>query len=235
MLPAPLDTRPCASCPQTPCCFRFRVVVSPADVHRLARETGRSPLEAFVLHPDPTGDVALDAGPTRYLLCLPKQASFACIFLEGGRCTVHAARPMVCRSFPLTPTADGFGTTDFVCPPVWRPDHIRQDEARRLHALWRIERALGSAFVERWNRIAACAPAGRARSPRMFYWWMLEIFDALQATLAVHTRDVAATDALLSAWDAGPGPWTPAIDDALARLDVALRTVRERDATLPSR
>lgn len=235
MLPAPLDTRPCASCPETPCCFRFRVVVSPADVHRLVRETGRSPLEVVVLHADPTGDVALDAGPTRYLTCLAKQPTFACTFLDQGRCTVHDARPMVCRSFPLVPTGTGFTTTDAVCPPVWRAEHIRQDDARRLHGLWRIERALGSAFVERWNRIAGCAPPGRARSPRMFYWWMLEIFDELQATLAVHARDASATDALIAAWDAGPGPWTPALDHALARLDAALHTVRERDGALPPR
>lgn len=50
-------------------------------------------------------------------LGLAMSESGNCRFLEGGRCTVHEARPLQCRTYPFLPR-DGF--TPIESPYTWR-------------------------------------------------------------------------------------------------------------------
>ncbi len=192
-LPAPLDTSPCASCAQTRCCFDYRVAVTPIDVARLVRGTGRSPLEfAFLLPKDGTDGIEMGPDGQTFELCLGKQplpAGNGCVFLQGEvgsyRCSQHEHRPMLCRSFPLRPTQDGrFAAIGDPCPSgAWKPDHVDQPAANALHRRWETERELSRDFITRWNRIARCAPAGKRRSPRMFFYWVVTVFESEPAKL----------------------------------------------------
>lgn len=235
-LPAPLDTRPCAACRGTPCCFDYRVAISAADAHRLARGRGLDLAVVTVLHPDPSGPIALNGRPDRFGLFLAKHTGGdhlgGCVFLTGpsgqGRCAVHPDRPMVCRQFPLRPHAGGFAFPDGPCPPVWERAHLDPAAATRQSGLWRVERALEARFLAGWNAIARCAPPGRSRTPRMLHAWLLTWFDqafgALTATIA--TPD--GQDALIARGLDG-GPWALGLQRADELLADALREIQRRD------
>ncbi|HEY6560508.1 MAG TPA: YkgJ family cysteine cluster protein [Polyangiaceae bacterium] len=95
------------------CCRRHRVPITASDMARLVRATGL-PARALVdwLSPD---DVDMSGEPESFVLLpagrrLPVLAHVApagesrestCRFLDTNRCTVYAARPACCRSFPL--------------------------------------------------------------------------------------------------------------------------------------
>ncbi|MFT3711078.1 MAG: YkgJ family cysteine cluster protein [Archangium sp.] len=71
------------------CCYGKSISVNPYELLLLARALGRdttSTLQEFV---DPA---------TR---TLRRREDSACVFLDAGRCTVHAARPAACRVYPL--------------------------------------------------------------------------------------------------------------------------------------
>jgi len=160
-------------------------------VHRLSAGSGRSPLEFAFLLPSDKGDgIRMGADDQDYELCLGKQdlgeQGNGCIFLappdEGLRCTVHAHRPMVCRSFPMRPQVDGTWLPQGdPCPKgIFGAHHVDQALATKLNDAWETERRLGVAFVEGWNKIAVLAPAGKSRSPRMFFYWLMAYFDRVQ-------------------------------------------------------
>lgn len=203
-VPKPLDTSPCTACSHARCCFDYRVAVTPLDVARLVQGTGRSPLEfAFLLPRDGTDGIEMGPDGETFELCLGKAAlpsGNGCVFLDGAvgsfRCGVHAHRPMLCRSFPLRPTADGqFAAVGDPCPTgAWRAEHVDQAGAAALHQRWEAERKQSVEFIERWNRIARCAPAGKRRSLRMFFYWVVTVFESTPPKL--YLLDAALAEAL---------------------------------------
>lgn len=71
------------------CCHHKAIRVGPYEVARLADALGESTTVVLARY------VAED-GAT-----LETVESGACVFLDGGRCTVHHGRPLVCRLYPL--------------------------------------------------------------------------------------------------------------------------------------
>jgi Fe-S-cluster containining protein len=88
------------------CCRHFRIQVNPYEVLRLARQLGIS-TTAFVRD-------FLSGGPF-----LARDEGGACVFLSGQSCRVHAARPLVCRIYPLVRHLSAVGQETFsLIPPV---------------------------------------------------------------------------------------------------------------------
>lgn len=84
----------CAHCEGT-CCQSLRVPVGRADVRRIAAYLGRR--TASIPLAPVTGEEDADEGIVGYLAAGPFHP---CPFFDGG-CTIHVARPEVCRSFGL--------------------------------------------------------------------------------------------------------------------------------------
>lgn len=115
---------PCARCAtlQRTCCERAEVVVTPGDVARIRRHTGRhdfwerrrpeDPADALPDTDDPTwarGTVAPDG--TRRVL--RKDARGACTFLGSAGCSLpEGARPSICRLYPLLYTERGLAVDE---------------------------------------------------------------------------------------------------------------------------
>jgi hypothetical protein len=76
----------CGACNR--CCQNYRIQVNPYEILRLARYLGLS-TTAFIAR-------YLEQGPY-----LPHRKDGACSFLGPSGCTVHSARPLVCRLYPL--------------------------------------------------------------------------------------------------------------------------------------
>lgn len=90
----------CGNCPAY-CCTYPRIEVTPRDLRRLAAHFGVDPGTARRRY------TKAGAEPGERVLRHRKDAIFAtaCRFLnlEARRCTIYAARPAACRSYPGTP------------------------------------------------------------------------------------------------------------------------------------
>jgi uncharacterized protein len=84
-LDAPFSYR-CRGCSR--CCREFRIQVNPYEIFRLARHLHLSTTEFIAHH--------LENGPW-----LRHKDDGTCVYLGAQGCTVHAARPLVCRLYPL--------------------------------------------------------------------------------------------------------------------------------------
>lgn len=93
---------PCRLCDAN-CCKSYTITVTPFDILRLAKRTGRKPEEFAVLSqarllafdPDTTLDIEDDGWV--YLLGI---RSHPCYFLENNRCIAHECAPLSCRRYP---------------------------------------------------------------------------------------------------------------------------------------
>jgi len=151
------------------CCRGTCVVVTDADVRRIARGTGRAPRE-FVRFVGPD-DVALgavsglwaDLGGRRAVMAL-RWNRRRCVFLGADeRCTIYEHRPTGCRQFPFEVTLDDDGAIADAslsriveCPHGWDGGVAERSLTRVVGASEREN----AAYVERvraWNR----APVGR--------------------------------------------------------------------------
>jgi len=77
----------CGACGR--CCYHKRIPLGPYDVLRLARHGKLGTGEFLRRHVAPDGP------------WLASRPDGSCVFLDGGRCTVHADRPLACRVYPL--------------------------------------------------------------------------------------------------------------------------------------
>jgi hypothetical protein len=83
------------------------VFLEPEDIERLASHLRLRPRELVRRHiVDEHGELALNLG-----------ADGNCPFLRDGRCGVHPARPLQCRTYPFLPE-DGF--TPVASAYTWR-------------------------------------------------------------------------------------------------------------------
>jgi len=89
----------CRACSR--CCHDYYIAVNPHEVTLLARHLGMS-TTSFAAS-------LLAGGPF-----LRREASGACTFLGPRGCTVHAARPLVCRLYPLGREVSGDGSERFL-------------------------------------------------------------------------------------------------------------------------
>jgi Fe-S-cluster containining protein len=81
----------CSGCGE--CCrWSGAVVLKESDHARLAAQLGLSEQEFIDRH--------TRLAPNRKQLALLDQADGSCAFLKGDRCSVYAARPEQCRTFP---------------------------------------------------------------------------------------------------------------------------------------
>lgn len=81
----------CSGCGE--CCrWTGAVLLTGSDLPRLAAYLGLSEQEFIDRH--------TRLAPNRRQLALLDQADGSCAFLEGNRCSVYAARPEQCRTFP---------------------------------------------------------------------------------------------------------------------------------------
>ena len=156
------------------CCRETLVMVTDADVRRLAEGTGRAAEEFvdFVREDDISIAkrspwwVRLRHG--RYALAL-RWSRNACVFLgSDNRCTVYEHRPVACREHPLRIEHSESGALRHLsmsrvvpCPHEWDGD-LKQ---RHLVAQSRRTARESEAYVDRlraWNRNADTAKTKRA-------------------------------------------------------------------------
>lgn len=90
----------CHSCGR--CCHGRVIVVNPYELVRLARYRGVS-------------TTALIAESTQGGTLLRRDDDEACVFLTAQGCSVHPARPLVCRTYPL-------GSIDSDPPVYWEAE-----------------------------------------------------------------------------------------------------------------
>lgn len=86
------------------CCRRYLIAVIPSDIERMAKRTGRKPSEFLQLFPRDECECVwappfFVSGKEMYVGL--KREKHGCVFLRKGRCSVHAFKPLVCRTFPL--------------------------------------------------------------------------------------------------------------------------------------
>jgi Fe-S-cluster containining protein len=77
----------CKACKR--CCRGKRIPLNPYEVARLAAHVGTSTTEFLARHTEVGGAI------------LRRNDDDTCVFLGPGGCTVHAARPLACRLYPL--------------------------------------------------------------------------------------------------------------------------------------
>lgn len=196
----------CRACSR--CCRGKTIPVNPYEIARIAEALGTTTtevLERFTAHGGATLAVREDA---------------TCVFLGDGGCSVHAARPLVCRLYPLGRRVDGDGTERFATlephpksAGVWGTegtidDYLRtQDVGRHL--------AAAAAYVGVLRRMVAML----ARTPLA-----QDVRD--EATERMSRRPVAADeswldlDVVVARRCADRGETVPADVDARARLHV---------------
>ncbi len=82
----------CSGCGE--CCrWTGSVLLTDADIPRMARHLDLSDQEFIDQH--------TRLAPSRRELALLDQSDGSCAFLSGDRCSVYAARPEQCRTFPF--------------------------------------------------------------------------------------------------------------------------------------
>ena len=110
----------CSACCEQP----GEVFLAPEDEPRIARFLGLS-IERFrERYCEPDGDEPR--------LTIPDDK--ACHFLEEGRCTIHEAKPLQCRTFPFWPenvkTKSAWTRVARYCPGIGEGEPLNQDEVR---------------------------------------------------------------------------------------------------------
>lgn len=158
-LPAP-DQFYCRGCGS--CCRTFVVTVSHFDIYRIIDHTGRQPLDFLHLvdadeEDDPEAFQFIFA---RKSLALRHNYLRACVFLgDDERCSIHPAKPGVCRTWPLDYNRQGeltwirahraFIVEQCAFSPSSVLDMALQEQA--VH-IYNIERDLFGALIATWNQ-----------------------------------------------------------------------------------
>ncbi|HVY28406.1 MAG TPA: YkgJ family cysteine cluster protein [Polyangiaceae bacterium] len=156
----------CTGCGE--CCRRHRAAVTSFDVARLIAATGRAAEELVAwLAPDevdmtgePESFVELSEG--RRLLVLARTSGACSLLGADNLCSVYAARPLDCRSFPFDfelVQRNGLSVRRLKLLPLKDCDYARDgqqdlaqiaaEDATRWHELTRYQ-----SLVAHWNRLA---------------------------------------------------------------------------------
>lgn len=109
------------------CCLIFGVCVTPFDIIRIAKATGKKPIEfvgmmsgvAKVERGEPT--VLIDNHPA--LIILRWGLGRMCPFYSEAGCVIYDDRPMVCRTYPfMVKKGKLIDTQSRACQVCWRPE-----------------------------------------------------------------------------------------------------------------
>jgi Fe-S-cluster containining protein len=169
------STTPCEHC-EARCCS-MQTTLSTVEVIRVARHTGRAPLELVEIRPYsravPTHlawPFKLDGPVSRAVFSL-RRTSGRCGLVTEERCGVYEARPAICRIFPFHVEDErgrvGVGNT-LNCPVQWlQTAELREGLARDVER-YREDRARDLESVRFWNR------GRRARSVEGLVGWLME-------------------------------------------------------------
>jgi Fe-S-cluster containining protein len=137
------------------CCTSFGVCVTPADIRRIALETGLEPISFIAAIPEPPDrerdepSVIIDGKPS--LLILKWSGHRRCIFYGHDGCAVYAHRPLLCRTYPFRSSCGSLkDVVSRACPAPWNPT----DKSTYLHALKSYGKELlrYKRFAAVWNR-----------------------------------------------------------------------------------
>jgi Fe-S-cluster containining protein len=153
------------ACRDKACCHATKVVVTGADLHRMATALDVAPWDPVVYTeapPEAADGFRLAAGGPRYQLVLAKRedggrGDAACVFLwklaDGhAQCGLGELRPLVCQSYPAVIVDGMVGADSPACTcRRWTIDDLDAGAERaRLDALL-AETAVYAAVVEAWN------------------------------------------------------------------------------------
>jgi len=111
------------------CCTSFGVCITPFDVARIKRVTGKEPQEFVDLVPEPPErerkEPAILIDGERSLLVLKRDAFNVCYFYSGEGCIAYGSRPMLCRSYPFRSRPASCALKEMksrACDIGWQPD-----------------------------------------------------------------------------------------------------------------
>lgn len=122
---------PCERC-DARCCRTYIVPLNGADIQRLSKHLGTPISDWCVLEPisEPIAEYSYFSirltGEERYIACLRREND-SCMFFQRSNlraaCSIHAARPGMCRSYPITFCNGKAEHTDgCICPERWTLD-----------------------------------------------------------------------------------------------------------------
>jgi Fe-S-cluster containining protein len=128
------------------CCTQFGVCVTPYDIHRIKKATGLKPDEFIQVIPEQPGrdrqepsvlidgELSLIVLKWKALAAVPygggsgvpggqkPHSTRICMFTASNGCTIHADRPMVCRTYPFSSLSSELTSTrSRICPSQWVP------------------------------------------------------------------------------------------------------------------
>lgn len=174
-----VPTSPCAGC-HGRCCATHRVPVDGFELARLRRAVGgdwRALVDVdCARHPMFFG-FRLDGSAEHWSLALRRHDDGACLFLDGSRCGVYAARPGACRSYPVAVENDAaVFATHAICPPeraeAWRARLAGDDAVFDDLA----DRELYRRALARWDLGARAAK----KSADQFVTWIESLYDCIE-------------------------------------------------------
>jgi len=103
------------------CCRNNTILLKPYDIYRLSRSLGMTTGDFLKKHC--VRYTGKDSGLPLAILRFRDNGRGACPFLVGGRCSVHADRPSVCRLYPLGTVALGDEGPKYYLQPVQCPGY----------------------------------------------------------------------------------------------------------------
>lgn len=247
-VPEPDNRSGCATCRTARCCVHFDPELTGFDLARVVTAHGLAPRAVARLRPAHARQAGLDGvrlgpSPETWLACLRSRDPTPETAADDGdgrpcaqltdvapgvrRCSIYAARPMRCRTFPteLGPLGVAVDNPDAICPPgAWSLDRTDAPTTRLLHLRAGIERSIHRGFLGRWNAIAQTASERHRQVMEDLFW------DRIVATHIALAEVVAplfsSRDALAEAgarWQALDREEAPLADAALGPTFATLR------------
>jgi uncharacterized protein len=139
------------------CCTSFGVCVTPFDILRLSRATGKPPQELVKAIDEPPEReraepaVIIDGRRCLIVLRWKGQKGRKCMFYSNSGCATYGSRPMLCRTYPFC-MKDGklAGVESRACPAAWSPGDEAQYKADV--AAYEKEVAAYAIIAGEWNR-----------------------------------------------------------------------------------
>ena len=136
----------CVNCSE--CCevTEDTILLDPYDAYSLSEATGKSFENLLGEFVDLT---VVDGVITPYL---KKNAGGACVFLENGRCKIHAFRPGFCRMFPLGRIYDDNGDFSYFIQvhecPYESKSKIKVKQWLNIPSIQKYE-----AYIKEWHKV----------------------------------------------------------------------------------
>lgn len=109
------------------CCTSFGVCVTPFDIIRLSKATGRNASDFVMAVEEPPererGEPAVLIRGMRSLIVLKWRSGRDCMFYDGKGCSIYNDRPMLCRTYPFILHGGRLQSLRCrACPVPWKAD-----------------------------------------------------------------------------------------------------------------